>query len=309
MMQSNSRLGRQQIESFVAKHRLPDTFFELIDNHYSPLAEWVVRMGKPGKTLFLGINGAQGTGKSTLADYLRLVLDIEYDRNVAVLSIDDFYLTKAERSKLAENVHPLLVTRGVPGTHDVQMLADYIERLRALEPGNTMTLPRFDKACDDRARPDTWPTVTGPIDLIILEGWCVGSQPQSEESLSRAINTLEEHQDESGGWRRYVNEQLQGSYAELFTQLDALVFLRAPNFDAIYQWRGEQEQKLAENTHQDTVGIMSNEQIAYFIQHYERLTRANLETLPATADVVLELGNDHDCVRSCYARAGADLAQ
>jgi len=257
MTQTMTRLTHQQFESFVSEHRLPDSFFKLIDDHYSPLAEWVMKRRQPGKTLFLGINGAQGTGKSTLADYLKLILEIEYGWSVAVLSIDDFYLTKAERSQLAQDIHPLLATRGVPGTHDIQMLVDCIERLRALEPDNTMTLPRFDKAHDDRASPDSCPTVSGAIDLIILEGWCVGSQPQSEESLSQAINTLEEHQDDSGTWRRYVNEQLQGPYAELFAHLDGLVFLQAPSFD--------------------------------------------VETLPATADVVLELDDDHGCVKSYYA--------
>jgi len=301
MMQTNTRLTRQHIESFISEHRLPDTFFKLIDEHYSPLAKWVMNKRRSSETFFFGINGAQGTGKSTLADYLKLVLESECGWHVAVLSIDDFYLTKAERNQLAEDVHPLLVTRGVPGTHDVQMLADCVDRLRVLETNDTMTLPRFDKAQDDRANPDTWPTVTGPIDLVILEGWCVGSLPQSEEPLSQAINTLEEHQDASGEWRRHVNEQLQGPYAELFAQLDALVFLQAPNFDAIYRWRVEQEQKLAEISGHGATNIMSHEQISRFIQHYERLTRANLETLPAAADVVLELGNDHDCVRSYYA--------
>ncbi len=300
-MQTKTRLTRQQIESFISEHRLPDTFFKLIEDHYSRLTEWLVTKRQPGKTMFLGINGAQGTGKTTLADYLKLALEMEYGWSVAVLSIDDFYLTKAERNKLAQDIHPLLMTRGVPGTHDVQVLADCLDRLRTLEADNTTTLPRFDKAHDDRASPDSWPTVAGPIDIIILEGWCVGSQPQSEESLSQAINTLEEHQDDSGSWRRYVNEQLQGPYAELFAQLDGLVCLQAPSFDAIYRWRVEQEEKLAESSGHSATNIMSREQIARFIQHYERLTRTNLETLPATADVVLELGDDHDCVRSYYA--------
>ena len=300
-MQTKTRLTRQQIESFISEHRLPNSFLKLAEEHFSPLAEWVMTKRRSSETFFLGINGAQGTGKTTLADYLKLALEIEYGWHVAVLSIDDFYLTKAERNQLAQDTHPLLVKRGVPGTHDVRMLVDCIERLRALEPDNPMTLPRFDKAHDDRASPDSWPTVAGPIDLIILEGWCVGSQSQSEESLTQAINTLEEQRDASGDWRRYVNEQLQGPYAELFAQLDGLVCLQAPSFDAIYRWRVEQEEKLAESSGHSATNIMSREQIARFIQHYERLTRTNLETLPATADVVLELGADHDCVRSYYA--------
>jgi len=163
-----------------------------------------------------------------------------------------------------------------------------------------MALPRFDKSLDDRARPDSWPTVSGPIDLLVLEGWCVGSMPQSNEALRKAINNLEEHQDTSGDWRQYVNEQLDGPYAELFARLDALVFLQAPNFDAIYRWRVEQEEKLARTSDHGAAGIMNREQITDFIQHYERLTRANIAGLPETADVTFELDDSHDCVRSRY---------
>ncbi len=299
-MQMNTKLTHQQIEDFISAYQLPKRFFKLIENHYSRLAEWLTKSRTPGRTFFLGVNGAQGTGKSTLAAYLQLALEQAYDWRVAVLSIDDFYLTKSERAQLAEEIHPLLATRGVPGTHDMQMLTDCIERLTALESNETMALPRFDKSLDDRASRDSWPTVSGPIDLIILEGWCVGSKPQSEKALREAINDLEEHQDTSGDWRRYVNEQLKGPYAELFAQLDAMVFLQAPNFDAVYRWRVEQEEKLARISSHGAGGIMTREQITEFIQHYERLTRANIAGLPETADVTFELDDNHDCVRSRY---------
>jgi D-glycerate 3-kinase len=293
-------LTHQQIEDFVTAHRLPATFFKLIEDHYSDLADWLTKKRHPERTFFLGINGAQGTGKSTLAAYLQLALEQGCGWRVAVLSIDDFYLTKLERTQLAVEIHPLLATRGVPGTHDIQMLTECIERLRALEPNETMALPRFDKSLDDRANPDSWPTVSGPIDLIILEGWCVGSMPQTSEALREAINDLEAHQDTSGDWRLHVNEQLKGPYAELFARLDALVFLQAPNFDAIYRWRVEQEEKLARISGRDATGIMNREQITEFIQHYERLTRANIAGLRETADVTFELDDNHDCVRSRY---------
>ena len=296
----NTKLTHRQIEDFISAHRLPNKFFKLIENHYSHLAEWLTKTRIAERTFLLGINGAQGTGKTTLAAYLQLALEQGCGWRVAVLSIDDFYLTKSERIQLAENIHPLLATRGVPGTHDIQMLADCIERLKALERNETMALPRFDKSLDDRARSDSWLTVSGPIDLIILEGWCVGSMPQSKEALREAINDLEERQDTSGDWRLYVNEQLKGPYAELFARLDALVFLQAPDFDAIYRWRVEQEEKLARISGHGAAGIMNREQITRFIQHYERLTRANIAGLHETADVTFELDDNHDCVRSRY---------
>ena len=294
-------LSSRQIDEFIAQHRLPDKFRDLIKLHYLPLASWVKSQGQPDKPLFVGINGAQGTGKSTLADFVRLALELGANWRVAVLSIDDFYLTRSERKKLGEHVHPLMETRGVPGTHDMQMLATCIEELINLGSENSLALPRFDKSRDDRADPDTWPLVSGPIDLIILEGWCVGCTPQAEDDLLEPINTLERKEDASGGWRRYVNDQIKGRYTDLFATLDALIFLQAPGFDAVYRWRLEQEKKLAAVAAGNAAGIMSSKQIARFIQHYERITRVNLATLPGTADVVLELNVNHDCVRSCYA--------
>ena len=294
-------LSNRQIDEFIAQHRLPDKFRDLIKLHYLPLASWVESQGQPNETLFVGINGAQGTGKSTLAAFLRLALEQGANWRVVVLSIDDFYLTRAERKKLGQHVHPLMETRGVPGTHDMQMLATCIEQLKNPASENSLALPRFDKSRDDRGDPDSWPLVSGPIDLVILEGWCVGCTPQAGDDLLEPINLLEREEDASGEWRRYVNNQIKGSYSELFATLDMLIFLQAPSFDAVYRWRLEQEEKLAAVTPGDAAGIMNSEQLARFIQYYERITRVNLATLPGTADVVLELNENHDCVRSSYA--------
>ncbi len=287
-------------QEFLSSHELPDKFRDLIDAYYSPLAEWVIQRHVSGQTLFLGISGAQGTGKSTLAAFLRLALESDGGLRVAVMSLDDFYLTKAERKELARRVHPLLETRGVPGTHDIQMLTTCVENLRNLGAEAGLSMPRFDKASDDRANKETWPAITGPIDVIILEGWCIGCRPQSDDELLQAVNSLERDEDPSGEWRRYVNDQLNESYADLFAQLDALIFLRAPSMGAVYRWRLEQEEKLAANTVDGAAGIMDSEQVARFVQYFERLTRESLVSLPDYADIVLELDDSHDCVRSYY---------
>jgi D-glycerate 3-kinase len=302
-MRTQALLSDRQISEFMARHRLPAAFRDLIARHYSPLASWLRNTQKAGEVLFVGINGAQGTGKSTLADYLRLALASAAGWKVAVLSIDDFYLTKMERQRLAEKIHPLLATRGVPGTHNMQMLASTIEQLMTLAVTESLAIPRFDKAVDDRAGSDNWPIVSGPIDLILLEGWCVGTTSQHDCELTQPVNSLEELEDSSGTWRHYVNTQLRQAYAKLFAQLDALIFLQAPGFDAIHRWRLEQEEKLSESLSGSAEGVMSADQILVFIQHYERLTRWNLETLPSSAEVVLELNDNHDCVRSSYSTA------
>jgi D-glycerate 3-kinase len=288
------------LDLFIAEHRLPDAFRTTATNYYEPLATWLRQRLASSSPFLLGINGAQGTGKSTLAAYLALELGNTGRRNVAILSIDDFYLTQAERLQLSKAVHPLLATRGVPGTHDISMLGACLSRLRALQAGERCRLPRFDKAADDRAGETSWPAVSGPVDLVILEGWCVGSAAEPDASLEDPVNELEASRDADGRWRRYVNERLATDYADIFAGLDALVFMQAPGFDAILRWRIEQEQKLAAVAGADAAGIMNPEEVAEFIQYFQRITRNNLDAIRSSADIVLELDEYHDCIAARY---------
>ncbi len=296
MTQTPNNFIKHEMPGFLSQHRLPAAFQQLAERHYLPLAERLPTERQTDAPLLLGINGAQGTGKSTLADFLRLAAKSMFDWNVAVLSIDDFYYTRDERQTLSRNVHPLLATRGVPGTHDTSMLTALLERLQRARGNDEIALPRFDKSTDDRADESRWPSVKGPIDLIVLEGWCVGTRPQSDEDLAQPINALERDDDPDGRWRGYVNDRLKVDYKGIFSRLDLLVFLAAPSFDAILRWRLEQEQKLADVSLPGAAGLMDEQQIRRFIQFYERLTRANLAVLRDTADVVYELDESHAIV-------------
>lgn len=282
-----------RLREFLSAHRLPAEFRSTAERYFLPLARGLPDYRGDKKTLFLGINGAQGTGKSTLADFLRVVTASLFAWTVAVLSIDDFYYTRKERKTLKDEVHPLLMVRGVPGTHDTEMLRRCIEQLRAAGSSDEVPLPRFDKSIDDRADASTWPIVCGPVDLIILEGWCVGTKAQETVELEQAINQLERNEDPDGTWRNYVNDQLNKRYASIFDDLDKLVFMQAPGFDAILRWRLEQEEKLAATSSQAASALMNREQVTRFVQFFERLTRANLATLPDTADIVFTLDETH----------------
>lgn len=283
------------LEKFIERHRLPAAFVESAEQCYFPYAKWLETQlaSKPNETYVLGINGAQGTGKSTLADLVCEYLSHNYARTSVVLSLDDIYLTKAERERLGEEVHPLLRTRGVPGTHDVSLGLAVIEKLRNQQEGDSIAVPRFDKAQDDRCPTNEWPSIDGPVDLVIFEGWCVGSQPQAQAELATPINRLESEEDANGDWRTYVNDQLNNEYTALFGQMDSLLFLQVPNFDAVLRWRTEQETKLRDKVGKGAEGVMSDEQVARFIQHYERITRHNLAVLPSKADRVISLDDDH----------------
>ena len=285
--------------SFLEKHQLPSGFRRIITDHYLPLSHWIQQVKNPYPEI-IGISGAQGTGKSTLADFLRITLENEYNWVVATLSLDDFYLTQAERNQLGKEVHPLLCTRGAPGTHDLEACMRCLTKLKALEPKQELALPRFDKAEDDRAPAHKWPKITGPIDAIILEGWCLGSQPQEPEQLTQPVNNLEASRDPDAVWRTYVNDQLREKYSTLFQSIDHLVFLQAPDFKAVYRWRLEQETKLARVAKKLSPGIMNEAQISEFLQHYERLTRENIELLPKIANVTLELDRNHQITSTLY---------
>ncbi|MEN7342156.1 MAG: kinase [Pseudomonadota bacterium] len=297
------------LDAFLAKHDLPQSYRESANTFFLPLARTIVEWGANHEgAQFIGINGAQGTGKSTLADFFKEVLAAEFGKRCAVLSIDDFYLTKTERERLAVSVHPLLKTRGVPGTHDIALANRVLHDLKTLKKGERYSLPRFDKSVDDRAPVETWESVDGPVDIVFLEGWCVGSVASDNESLDAPMNALEQTEDSDGVWRQYVNERLAGPYAALFAQLDRLCFLKAPNFDAIVRWRTEQEHKLRQRTGAAGVAVMSDQEILRFIQHYERITVANLEDLPRRADVMITLGTDHRAMAMEYRRSSEPLA-
>ncbi|WCP15292.1 hypothetical protein sphantq_03753 [Sphingobium sp. AntQ-1] len=240
---------------------------------------WIAASDGP---LILGLCGAQGSGKSTLAAGLQAAMEAEGWRT-AILSLDDLYLSGAARAQLAAAVHPLLRTRGAPGTHDAVRGIAILDEARA---GETLLLPRFDKGRDEPFAQDE---AAGPVDLLIFEGWCVGARPQAKSALVAPINALERNEDSDAVWRRHVNRQLWGIYAELFARIDRLALLAAPDFGVVRDWRDQQEEALRASK---TIGAMDAAQLDRFVQHYERLTRHILAEMPGRADLTLFL--DHN---------------
>ncbi len=239
----------------------------------------------------VGLAGAQGSGKSTMAARLRVLLEARGLR-AAVLSLDDLYLTRAERAALGRDVHPLLATRGVPGTHDVALACRTIDAL--LSGSGTVAAPRFDKTTDDRAPPHGWPMHGTPVDVVLFEGWCVGARPLPEDRLENPVNLLEEEEDVQGSWRRHVNAALGGGYARIFGRLRLIVLLRSPGFEAVHGWRMQQERGL-EWSPGRAAGMMDEVALRRFIAHYERLTRWMLHDEPA--DLVLDIATDRRPLR------------
>ncbi|MCY4477811.1 MAG: kinase [Gammaproteobacteria bacterium] len=287
------------VEEFIARHRLPPDYAEAVDRVAVPLAKQLHGFHLlKGQPLIAGISGAQGSGKTTLALILADWLERELGIATAYLSLDGLYLRKAQRRELSREVHPLLETRGVPGTHDVARAEDLLDALVDLGRQRTVALPVFDKALDDRAPASQWPVVDAPVDVVLFEGWCVGARPQRPPALAEPVNALEAERDRSGRWRRYVNERLLTEYASLFLRLDLLIMLRVPNFERVPQWRSLQERKLRDRLPDgpragEGPPGMSDAEIAHFVQHYERLTRHMLKTMPGYADAVIDIDGNH----------------
>ncbi|MDZ7825995.1 MAG: kinase [Gammaproteobacteria bacterium] len=287
--------GRVLAEAPELAHLPPARRLEL-GVHAAQLAAWIdQRVPESGHCRVIGLNGGQGSGKTTLAQRTAAGLERRGLRTL-VLSLDDLYLGREARRALADSVHPLLATRGVPGTHDVRIGRTLLDALRAGASG--LPLPRFDKARDDRLPRSRWPRLEAGVDVVLFEGWCVGATPEPEAALVKPVNELERDEDPDALWRRFVNRALADECADLFAGLDALVMLRVPDFEAVRRWREEQEAVLrrergAERGPERGPAGMSPAEVIRFVAHYERLTRHMLRTLPERADLILELDRDH----------------
>jgi len=290
---------------FLQVNHLPLSYIEQADTVFSKLVDEILEnyrnrsiksLKKTSAPIFIGINGCQGSGKSTLANYLVTLLKTKYQLRALSLSLDDFYYAHSKRSELAKTVHPLLATRGVPGTHDINKLKSV---LTALEKGNECVIPRFDKATDNPKAPCDLEHINTAFDIVIVEGWCWGTLPQKRQQLELAINVLEKEQDPFVIWRSYINDQIKQHYQSLYTKMDIWVMLKAPSFDNVYRWRLEQEDKLRQQYKMAgpaNLSIMSKAEVLTFIQYFQRITEHCLRTLPNEVDFVYQLDANRNII-------------
>lgn len=295
-------MDNSRYQSFIERHRLPASYLDQAFTHYNGVIEGVLKVSSHGNPVTLGINGCQGSGKTTLAAFIQSALETEHGLRVVSVSLDDFYLSKHQRLQLSQEISPLLQTRGVPGTHDIQLAIDTLQALKGGKTDSSIFIPRFDKSTDDIFPKKKWNRIDEPVDVIILEGWCLGVRSQTDEELETPINSLEQEHDADCIWRNYVNTQLQRYYPELFGLIDIWVMLRAPSFQSVYRWRLEQEEKLAKklqtqlkrNSRKEggtkrPSGLMDSEQILQFVQYFQRLTEVMLSDMPNWVDHLYQL--------------------
>ena len=237
---------------------------------YIPMSFWIEnKYKKKKKTLFLGFSGGQGSGKTTVAKILKIILKKFFKRKIHISSIDDFYKTLEVRNKMVHTIHPLFKTRGAPGTHDINLIKKFFYFIKKKKFTKTK-LPKFDKSIDDRLKKKYWFNIKDRPEIVMLEGWCVGAQPQSNSLIKKPINILEKYEDQDLIWRKYVNQKLKKEYKKLFAMIDYYIFMKIPNFNMVFKWRLLQENKLRKGSHSKKK-IMSYNEIKYFIMFYQRI--------------------------------------
>ena len=266
---------------------------------YIPMSFWIEnKYKKKGKTLFLGISGGQGSGKTTVAEILKIIIKNFFKRRIYVISIDDFYKTLKERHKMAYEVHPLFKTRGVPGTHDINLVKKFFNSIKK-KIFKKFILPKFQKSIDDRLKKKYWPSVEKRPEIVIFEGWCVGAKSQPNSILKKPINDLEKYEDQNLKWRKYVNERLKKEYKIFFAKIDHLIFMQIPNFEMVLKWRFLQEQKLRKKSHSKNK-IMSYNEIKRFIMFYQRITLQMTKDLSKSASIVLLMKKNHQIKKALF---------
>ena len=274
----------------------------MIKSFLIPLCFWISKKANIKKPYFVGLAGGQGTGKTTSSSLIEIILTKYFKLKVFRISIDDFYKTRKERISLSKRVHPMLLTRGVPGTHDINMMLKFFKKVKS-KKFKRLKLPTFNKAIDDRYNKKYWYDLKKKPDVIIFEGWCVGAKPEGNNTLNKTINLMEKNKDKKRIWRKYVNHQLKSKYKKLYSQLNCLIYLKAKNFSLLQKWRLKQERKLLVNSKKNSkLKIMNKEDVLSFMQTYQRITQNMFKNMPQYASIIINLNSNHQIKTAVYKR-------
>ncbi|KAF0714829.1 Aste57867_3661 [Aphanomyces stellatus] len=269
-----------------------DYVHQLIHNYYLPVFYWAeaqhAALPSSKSCLVLGLSCVQGGGKTTMSSYIQQLFQ-EAGKSCATLSLDDVYLTRADQLKVtaAHPHNPLLEHRGNPGTHDIDLLMSIIDDATA---GRDVLVPRYDKSAfdgrGDRFPRDQWLPHRGPLDVLLVEGWCLG------------FEALDSNVDGDLG---LVNHALR-DFDCLYAALSALIVVKVADVAWVYTWREEAEARMREAGKP----AMTPTQVRDFVDRFMPAYRAYLPTLYADATtgthlstiprLVVEIGQHRDCL-------------
>lgn len=285
----NQRIFFQHL---LQEHGLPEHVVDSLPTLYAPVMQWIAsERARARGPIVVGVNGAQGSGKTTFCSLLVPLLEEIHHLRAHTLSIDDVYLPRDARLHLSQTIHPLCGIRGVPGTHDIPLAHSVFDRVSELTAGDSTALPRFDKALDDRKPVPLWEQIEGPVDVLFFEGWCVGCS--SLPPWTGPINAREARDDPAGTWMKWSMEALEKEYLSLFERLNALIFIGVPSMETVRESRWLQEKKLRDSLgHEEEdgkwVGLMTRDEVMEYVDLFERYTEHMLKQMPKLADLHIQ---------------------
>ena len=280
-------LPLKELAARMKIEQVSDRFFSDV---VAPLTVHIDSLMREESPVFIGFTGGQGSGKTTLSEFVQLALQSGFDRKTVGFSIDDIYKTREQREHIAETIHPMCEVRGVPGTHDVGLGLATLDSLCHADKDTITEIPAFSKPLDRHLPRDSWQKYQGRPDFIFFDAWCGGARPLPLENWKPPMNILEEEEDPDGIWSKWSNKELAGDYQQLFGRFDLLLLIKVPSIEHVYESRWLQEQTLEKTLTDPEMlkKIMTKEQVYRFVMYYERLTRYVLEEMPDFADIVLE---------------------
>ena len=225
------------------------------------------------------IAGSQGSGKSSLSKLIKLYLEKFCYKSVVIISMDDFYLSKSQRTQLSKKIHPLFYTRGVPGTHDLELMYKKIKQI--FNKKFPICLPIFDKVSDTRKK--TYKKVL-KADVIIFEGWCAGAQPVDLNYLQKNFNNLEKHKDKNFIWRNSYNKYLN-EYQKIFSKFNYFIYFQFNHWDNVLNWKYKQELELRDKKKD----LALKKYLKEFVQYYEKVSKWMHLKVPKYCNILIKL--------------------
>lgn len=276
-----------KVQQYWQDCRIQTPCLELLWQFWLPLAQKLIQSQQQLNRPFVqGILGMQGAGKSTLTAMLCLILQ-HLGYTSLTLSIDDLYKTYADRQKLQQR-DPRLIWRGPPGTHDVDLGIELLDRLRS---GQAVDIPRFDKSAHngqgDRSGFESVP----PADIVLFEGWFTGLSPLPDATFEETPSPIDAPEDFA--FARDMNQALV-DYLPLWERLDSLIVLQLADYQLSKRWRMEAE-RVARATGKNG---MSDAEIEQFVDYFWKALHPQLFIpallqKPQAVDLVIDINADH----------------
>ena len=232
------------------------------------------------------ISGSQGCGKTTLLKLIKNNFKNFYNIDPLCISLDDYYLTKKQRNDLSKRIHPLLQTRGVPGTHATGKITKTLQLFDKKK--YPIKIPKFDKLNDDRLSSSQ--IITSKKNMIFLEGWCCGCPPLSNSFLQKNLNKIEKA-DSEYIWRKYYNKKLKKEYKLIFNHFEYLIYFKIPSFDCVLKWRIKQEKRLKFNKKKN-INCMNKIEIKDFISYYEKITKWMMKNTLSNSNLIIKINKN-----------------